>query len=292
MDTSRFARRIAAMATAAFAGAAWMAKRTQRDLDRARATGRSARGRAEKGMRRAGGKLQGIGYRMQGRRPDPDATDEILEARVRSELGPVAHRLDLPRFDIAVDHGRVTVTGVVADEADIVIVERAILDVSGVRTVAPRLRIGLEPGDTRPSEGRRAESPSGLKRDLIGAVHALDIGDEAEAARLAAATTSEFLAVLPAGERRHVVGHLPADVRAMIDGSPPLPALAKPRSPQAFFTAVGGATGRTEGTSAQVAAAVLDVLRQAVPEEVADIEAVLPADLKTLWQQPLAGTAG
>lgn len=291
MMKSRWTGRAIAAIGAITATAKIAQRRAERDLDHARASARSGARRMRGRVRDLGGRLQGLGYRMQGRRPDPNVDDETLAQRVRSELGPVLHRLDLPRVTVDVEEGVATVTGVVASETDSAIIERAVLDVSGVRIVAPRLTLGLSPSDTRPSAGRANPAPSAALRELLGAVRALDTGDDEAVAALTGVVLNEFLAIIPEGERRHIEGHLPVDVRDLCSTATAAPPGRRLRDAGGLFAAVGGATGRSPATAEAATRAVLASLRLLVPEETADVGAVLPGGLKDLWRAPLVTPA-
>jgi hypothetical protein len=94
----------------------------------------------------------GIVYRLSGRHPDPNVSDDILADRIRSSIGPVEKRLDVPRVHVIVEDHVAIVHGEVGGDDDIRAIEHAIMRVSGVRGVESHLRAGLTPGDTRPSE--------------------------------------------------------------------------------------------------------------------------------------------
>lgn len=101
--------------------------------------------------------------RLRGRRPDPDVPDDVLADRIRSSLGPVEKRLDLPHLNVMVEHHVALLHGVVgtAQEADEL--ETAVAAVSGVVGVESYLHVGIGRGDTRPSAGRLVE-PLGANR--------------------------------------------------------------------------------------------------------------------------------
>jgi len=104
--------------------------------------------------RYAEGRLEGLRYRVTGGQPDLLVDDDVLADRVRSMLGPVEKRLDLPRVHVMVDHHVVLLHGDVGSRADAVAIERATAAVPGVMGVRSCLHAGLLPGDSRPSAGR------------------------------------------------------------------------------------------------------------------------------------------
>ena len=118
--------------------------------------GRAARGfahRLARHARYAAGTVRGLFYRLAGRRPNPDVSDDILVDRVRSSIGGVEKRLDIPHIHVMVEDHVAILHGEVTEDSDIRTLEHAILGVSGVRGVESHLHVGLAPGDTRPSEG-------------------------------------------------------------------------------------------------------------------------------------------
>ena len=118
--------------------------------------GRAARGlarRLARHARYAAGRVPGLVYRLAGRHPDPDVSDDILVDRVRSSIGGVEKRLDIPHIHVMVEDHVAILHGEVTEDSDVRTLEHAILRVSGVRGVESHLHVGLAPGDTRPSEG-------------------------------------------------------------------------------------------------------------------------------------------
>ncbi len=99
------------------------------------------------------GRLAGFRYRVAGRHPDPAVDGTVLADRVRSTLGPLEHRLDIPRVHVMADGHDVILHGDVGSEEQL----RAVLDatgaIPGVEHVRSHLRVGFVPGDTRPSAG-------------------------------------------------------------------------------------------------------------------------------------------
>jgi hypothetical protein len=118
--------------------------------------GKAARGlahRLARHARYAAGRVPGLVYRLAGRHPDPDVSDDILVDRVRSSIGGVEKRLDIPHIHVMVEDHVAILHGEVTEDSDVRTLEHAILRVSGVRGVESHLHIGLASGDTRPSEG-------------------------------------------------------------------------------------------------------------------------------------------
>jgi hypothetical protein len=110
-----------------------------------RATGRR--------LRYVGGQLRGAAYRLSGGHPDPHVSDDVLADRIRSSLGTLEKRLDLPHIHVMVEDHVALLHGDVATDADVHELVSAVRRISGVSRVDSRLHVGLTPGDTRPSEG-------------------------------------------------------------------------------------------------------------------------------------------
>ena len=112
------------------------------------------------------GRLEGLRYRMAGGEPHPTATDHVLADRVRSTIGPLEHRLDVPRIHVMARGHDVVLHGDVDSAEHAEVIEAAVRHVAGVHHVESHLAVGLIAGDTRPSEGagphagddRRADS--------------------------------------------------------------------------------------------------------------------------------------
>jgi hypothetical protein len=109
--------------------------------------------RLARDARYAAASMPGLVYRLSGRHPDPEVSDDILVDRIRSSIGPVEKRLDLPHIHVMVDDHVAIIHGEVGGDDDVRTLEHAIMNVSGVRGVESHLHVGLVPGDTRPSEG-------------------------------------------------------------------------------------------------------------------------------------------
>ena len=231
------------------------------------------------------GRLEGVAYHLEGRHPDPDVDDVRLAQRVRSRLGPLEKQLDLPRVHVSSADRVVVLHGVVGTDAEADHLVRAAERVAGVAEVRSRMRVGMGPGDTRPSEGRAVVAPSAAWRELVGAARGVGLSDDA-AAHAAQAVLATLLQCVPEGERRHVLAHLPEDVRQRTD--PPLEVgrIGRPRTVGGFERAVAERAQLVPEDSALATRAVLGALRGLVPEEVEDVEAVLPSGLKALWAAP------
>jgi uncharacterized protein (DUF2267 family) len=223
----------------------------------------------------------GIRYRAGGRRPDPDVPDDVLADRVRSALGPAARRLDIPHVHVMAHDRVVTLHGVVASAVDAHELEYAAHRVSGVHGVTSYLHVGFGPSDVRPSEGR-AREPSSVAHDaLVRAARDAGVPPGAER-RAIRAVLASFLERVPVDEREQVLGHLPRDARELA---------AVPRRhgevPLRTLDELDDEIARVAGVDPLVADAlsftVLGALRRLVPEEIADVGAVLPAGLRDAW---------
>jgi len=249
------------------------------------ALGRRARrlaARLARDVRYVAASTPGIVYRLAGRRPDPTVADDVLADRIRSELGPVEKRLDLPRVHVMVEDHVAVLHGDVTDARTARLVEHAAMRVSGVRGIESHLHCGLAAGDTRPSAGASGTATSPALSALLDAARSAGADGSARAA--VHAVLCAFLERLPAAEREHVHAHLPADVLALAGpphrrGEPP-PRL---RTVPQFVAAVTAEGGVDPGRADAITRAVLEALRTSVPEEADDIAAVLPADLRELW---------
>ena len=110
---------------------------------------------ARRKARYLSGRSRGLVYRLRGRHPSPDVSDLVLAQRVRSTLGPVQKRLDIPHVHVMVGDHIASLHGVVDRSEDAHEIEHTVLDIPGVDQVISHLHTGLGHGDTRPSEGRR-----------------------------------------------------------------------------------------------------------------------------------------
>ena len=107
------------------------------------------------------GRLEGFRYRLAGRHPDPTVEDRVLADRVRSVLGPLEHRLDIPRVHVMAEGHNVLLHGDVASEEQVETLVEVVGQIPGVQGVKSHLHVGLFPGDTRPSEGESTRQRPG-----------------------------------------------------------------------------------------------------------------------------------
>lgn len=231
------------------------------------------------------GRAKGVAYRLAGRAPDPTVADDVLADRVRSSLGRLEKRPDMPRAHIMVKDHVVFLHGDVPSKADATALEHAVQTTSGVRGVEMYLHVGLPAGSTRPSTGRAqaqaAASPA--FRQLLGAAHdaGAAAGQERPAIRAVLVT---FADRIPGDERAQLLGHLPADVREL--AAPPQrhgERAARLRTITELVAATANEGGMDVAHAEAIIEAVLGNLRQLVPEEAADVAAVLPTELRRFW---------
>ncbi len=243
--------------------------------------------RLARDVRYAASSAPGVLYRLAGRHPDPDVSDDVLADRIRSSIGPLERRLDLPHVHVMVEDHVALLHGDVPHHDAAVTVQRAVSRVSGVQGVESHLHIGLIPGDTRPSEAKEHVEPSAALQDLLAA--ARDAGASRRPAAAVHAVLCGFFDRIPAAERDQVLVHLPHDVHQLVG---PLrdeierPARVKRLSE--FVAHIVAASGIPADTAEDVTRAVVLTLRDLVPEEASDVAAVLPTELRQLWQSGVA----
>ncbi len=230
-------------------------------------------------------RLRGVAHRSW--RGDRTVDDQVLADRVRSTLGRVTRDLDLPHVHVMVEDGVVVLHGDVASEEDSEVLEQRACDVPGVRGVESYLHVGLQRSDTRPSAGRAVHPPSDARQRLERATERGGAIGEGEAARAVRAVLATFLERIPEGERHQVLTHLPADVRDLTRMPRRLGGTATHVRTLdelvATVSDVDPALGATR--SRLVTDAVLGELSQLIPEERDDVAAILPAELRRLWQR-------
>lgn len=253
--------------------------------------GRAARRLAErlaKDVRYAVASAPGILYRLSGRRPDPDVTDDVLADRIRSAIGPLEKKLDIPHVHVMVEDHVAVIHGDVPDDWTACALDAAILRVSGVEGVVSHLHAGLINGDTRPSQGAAVPAPpSDALRQLLDAARTAGAGSDARAA--VHAVLCGFSDRIPEDERVQMFAHLPADARALAGpahrhGTPPPRLKTLPQLVAAVVAEGGIDAARAEAITRSVVAK----LHELVPEEAADVAAVLPSELRELWESATA----
>lgn len=235
------------------------------------------------------GQWKGVSYRLRGRRPDADITDNVLADRIRSSIGPLEARLDLPHVHVMVEDHTALLHGDVASEEEAAEIKRVVDAVSGVVGVESYLHIGLLPSDTRPSEGRRRHPDSKALHALVSAVTVTGV-DAARARSVVRVVLSALTERVPAGELDHLLAHLPEDVRQQMRAPRRIgPPAAQPRSLPDLVARVLAVDRVPVERAEQTVGAVFAALRTLVPEEAGDIAAVLPEDLRRTWLTTTVG---
>jgi uncharacterized protein (DUF2267 family) len=254
-----------------------------RDASTRRALGHSSRSVAGS-VRYARGRLRGVAYRLRGRHPAKDVPDPVLADRIRSALGPMQRRLDLPHLHVMVHDHVAVLHGDVSTDLAREALEEAVVEVAGVRGVESFLHVGLLPSDTRPSQGRDRYQPSQARTRLEAA--ALRAGAPAPGASAVRAVLGGFCERIPEGERAQVFAHLPADVRCLAAPARRHGAeAARVRTVEELVAVVASTDADLDASTVRaVIAAVLGELRSLVPEERSDVAAVLPRELRDLWE--------
>jgi uncharacterized protein (DUF2267 family) len=233
---------------------------------------------------RAGGMRNPIWYRLRRGQPDPNVDPLTLADRIRSTIGPLERALDIPHVHVMVDGHVALLHGEVASTDEAGALERAVRRVAGIHGVESHLHVGLLRSDTRPSLGRNAPPPpSNARRRLLAAARRGG-ADDAHAPAAVRAILEVLFGRLPRGERDHLLGHLPADVRKM--AFPPTydaDVVSDLRTVTDFIAAVIAEESDASGPATAIVTEILTEIRRLVPEEAGDVAAVLPSELRTLW---------
>lgn len=246
------------------------------DRRRAGALGRRLRYRS--------GQLRGASYRLHGGHPDETVSGETLADRVRSSLGPLEKRLDLPRIHVMAEDHVVLLHGEVSSLAEAEEIERATATISGVRGVESYLHVGLVRGDIRPSAGRAVFQPSPARRRLLRVATEGGV-DPGLAPAVVRAVLATFAERIPPDERRQVAAHLPADVKSMFLPPRRIKGWAPYRTTAELVARVSAVSrALPPGHEVELTAALLQELRALVRDEADDVSAVLPPELRRLWQ--------
>lgn len=241
---------------------------------------RRAARRLSRDVRYAATAAPGILYRLSGRRPEPDVPDDVLADRIRSTLGPLEKRLDVPRVHVSVHDHVAVLHGDVGTCHEQRALERATRRVSGVRRVESHLHVGLTTGEHRPSEGRAAVGPSEALGRLCDAARDAGASDPEAATR---ATLSAFADRLPAATVRQLFGQLPADVRALVAEERSADHAPRLRHVAQLVGAVTAEGGIDADVAEPVTRAVVRVLHDLAGAEARDVAAVLPTELRAFW---------
>jgi osmotically-inducible protein OsmY len=85
---------------------------------------------------------------------DAEADDVVIADRVRSSIGTLLTDLDTPRIHVMAEGSKVLLHGDIISQEACERVEEAVRRVHGVESVESFLRVGLLPGDSRPSNGQ------------------------------------------------------------------------------------------------------------------------------------------
>lgn len=247
---------------------------------------------AARRARHVRGRLRGAGYRLMRRHPTEDVPDLVLADRVRSSIGPLEKRLDLPHIHVMMQDHVALLHGDVASDDQRETLEEAVREVSGVRGVESYLHVGLLAADTRPSEGRVVHQASDARRRLEAAAQRGGATGEGEPARAVRAVLGAFCGRIPTDECAQVLAHLPDDVRALCEPARGHGAPRRLRTVDELVATVLEGDPELGTTRARLATdAVLGTLAALVPDERADVAAILPRELAELWQRA-RGTAG
>jgi uncharacterized protein (DUF2267 family) len=225
----------------------------------------------------------GIAYRLAGRHPDPDVADDVLADRIRSSIGPLEKRLDVPRVHVMVDDHVVILHGDVPDDDVAAVIEHAVLRVSGVYGVESHLHVGLTRGDTRPSQGAVVAVPSEALDTLLDAARDAGASRPRDAVHAVLCT---FWDRIPENERAQMFGQLPADVRALAGPPRRHGDVSRLKTVPQFLAAVTAEGGIDTPRAEAITRAVIGRLRALVAHEARDVASVLPRDLRVLWEEP------
>lgn len=226
------------------------------------------------------GRRAGLAYRLAGRHPDADVPDRVIAERVRAILGVELKRMKV--HDVHVESvDRVVYLRGAVQLGEAGSIERLVLGVPGVLGVESYLEL-------LPSSGTLTHVPHSpaLERMLVAAREEGCHPPDDRTAVLGALAT--FSARIPLAELRHVWVHLPTDLRGVL--RPPVRLGATPhriRQPENLYRAVAAASGVDVEVAQRLTGKLLAELHSLVPEEAADVEAVLPTPLKKVWH--LAG---
>ncbi len=228
--------------------------------------------------------LEGTRYRLTQDGPNPLVADNVLADRVRSTLGVVAKRLDVPRPHVMVTSHVVTLHGEVGTLGEALTMAGAAGAVPGVLGVDSKLHIGLLPGQHRPSQDRLRQRPASPALRYLLAVAARAGLGASHAAPEVHAVLDSFAGCLPAAARHRLLACLPADVGRLAGGAQQ----SRPWTddPGELIARVAALSGLDDLVRAErVTQAVLGALREILPATVApSVGRALPVGLWPLWR--------
>jgi len=208
--------------------------------------------------------------------------ERTLADRVRSMLGPLERRLDIPRVHVLGEGHTILLHGEVGSPADAAAIEAAAARIPGVHALESYPHVGLLPSDSRPSQGRAHQHSASYQR-RVEAARAVG-ADRKQAPLVVRATLAALADALPDRQREPLARRLPGDVRAMLT-PPRRHGQARTRA-HAFDQLVVGVSEAVDGwtTAAQHATqAVLAELHTLAPDETAALPAALPPEMRELW---------
>ncbi len=250
---------------------------------RARRFLRRTRRRSQQRKRFEQGRWQGFLYRTGNRFPDPEVGGDRLADRVRSMLGPIEKRYDLPRIHVTAERHRIVLHGDVDTSATAAAIIAATRHISGVREVVSHLKVGFTRGETRPSQGCAVIEPSHCLRELTDAAILAGVSASDAPAAIGAVLLT-LLRRLPVRTRHHLAAHLPVDVIELL---PPNEWEDSPTTEihlvEEFVEEVTAFGALAPSGARPVVDGLLGRLRTLIPEEVGAIAATLPTDLRHLW---------
>ena len=252
------------------------------DASQRRAVRLALRRRARRARSRLHGTVAKLRYQRTYGHPDLDVLPDVLADRIRSSLGPLELQLDIPHIHVMVEGNTALLHGDVGTAADAAAIETAVAGVTGVEAVESHLHIGLLPSDSRPSTGRATHPASPARQQLEAA--AVGGGcDAASATDAVGAVLTVFVRRLPPVEARHVLGHLPSDVRKLVRRHTWLPARHLRTVDQLVWHVTIESDHLPPLISEAVTRSVLATLRSLVPDEKNGVMEVLPEKLRPLW---------
>jgi uncharacterized protein (DUF2267 family) len=212
----------------------------------------------------------------------PHLSDADLADVVRSRLGELIKHLDLPRLHVMCEGHVVLLHGDVDSDSHLVHILEVVAAMPEVVSVESYVHVGLIKSDVRPSQ---ATTPSSKMFQLLhSAVRRTKIGEHAVDATIAGVLVALF-DLVDAGEQRHLLSHLPNDVKALVE-----PALLRHQpvtvhTPPELEIAAAFQAGASLASAVTLLPAFIAILRHLVPEEDHDVQLVLNSAMRAYWQR-------